>query len=243
MFSNVLIPALHISQGSPREALSIPAQQVARIVNADLPITSEQLENIGSVFSVDAMKNSYNPINADPVKNTYNKHADSESQKEFLATWLQLFVEYPSVCVSATLMNYYGFFYPSSSFEHYDYGLEASYEEADAARAESSYFDFQYSNSGMTYLFGKIQTAALSFWRTAPILSILTTGAFYSWLLFFSLLYWRKRNIGVFSALLIPLLVLCVTLIGPCNDQIRYVYPFAFTMPFIGLFFASKLRV
>ena len=230
--SNFVFPTLQISPGSPREMLSIPAQQTANcVVNHGTEITDQQKADINKVFDYAAMESKYDPILSDPIKNTYNKYATKADLKNFFATWMELFLQHPDTCISATLKNYYGYFYPTNN-EKYDYNLETSkvsfYQVNETLNIH--HFDNSFTNS-----IGKLFSFGQEIWNHAPYLSMFTQGATYIWALVFLLLYSFQRKKPYKYALIPVLLVALITLIGPCNYIVRYIFPIAFVLPFLFL--------
>lgn len=234
LLSNVVFPALSVTSGSSREMLSIPAQQVARCVNTfGDEITSVQKDAIDKVFDYETMQNKYNPLLSDPVKNTFNKHATSDDIKAFLAVWRQLLAEHTGTCLAATMMNYYGYFYPTEA-NPYNYNLETSRESIENVSSIAPFYDFQHSDSVFTAFVSKSFTLYQALWNNAPLLSLFTQGSTYIWALLILIGYHarKKYRSGALLVLLPTLLVLCITMIGPCNFIVRYTFPIAFVIPF-----------
>ena len=93
-----LLSALNVSQPDIAEALSIPEQQIARLVVEDAEFTEEQYELIQKAVNVDELKAEYQNWISDPVKNNmrrvgleyFNSH-----RREYLLLWAQLGSKYP----------------------------------------------------------------------------------------------------------------------------------------------------
>lgn len=106
--------AMH--QGSVREALSLPFQQVARCVRDHGDELSEQDRAIiDDVLGIDSLAIRYNPRIADPVKNMYNE--DNTSLGQFLALWGRLLLRYPKSFVAATWEQNYYLFVPEAEVD------------------------------------------------------------------------------------------------------------------------------
>lgn len=236
LLSNVLFPALSITSGSSREMISIPAQQVARCVNTfGDEITLAQRDAIDKVFDYETMQDKYNPLLSDPVKNTFNKFATPDDIKTFFSVWRQLLAEHTGTCLAATMMNYYGYFYPTEA-NPYNYNLETSRESIENVSSIAPFYDFQHTDSIFTAIASKSFALYQALWDNAPLLSLFTQGSTYIWALLLLVGYHarKKHRSGVLLALLPTLLVLCITLIGPCNFIVRYTFPIAFVVPFFA---------
>lgn len=237
LIQNIAFPFMQVSPGSPREMLSIPAQQTARcVVFHEDQLSQNQKDTIDKVFDYSAMQSSYNPYISDPIKNTYNKYATKEDLKNYFSTWAELLSEFPSTCVSATLMNYYGYFYPTT-IEKYDYNLDTS---RNSIYQINDQLNFSHLDTFPTNILNKLFIFGQEFWNTAPVISLFTQGSTYVWVLtFLSLYLFQRRHFARFSVLPV-VLVLLVTLIGPCNFIVRYIFPIAFVVPFLLLISLAK---
>lgn len=237
LIQNVIFPTMQISPGSPREMLSIPVQQTARCVMLhENELSEAQKESISKVFDYSKMKTAYNPYLSDPIKNTFNKYATKDDLKDYLVTWGTLVTEFPDTCISATLMNYYGYFYPTTA-EKYDYDLASSRSSIYAINNDLS---FCHLDNPYTNLLGKLFTFGQDFWNSVPIFSLFSQGSTYVWILLFLSLYWFQRKHFARFSVLPVILVLLITMIGPCNFIVRYIFPIAFVIPFLGLMMFSK---
>ncbi len=114
-YNKVLIPKLGISDGSIREALSIPFQQTARLAKYDDEIIdSKDKKTIDKVLNYKTLAKRYNPELADNVKNEYNKYTKSEDLKAYFKVWFKYLKKKPLVYIDATLNNTYGYIYPNT---------------------------------------------------------------------------------------------------------------------------------
>jgi hypothetical protein len=90
IFNKVIIPALGVSDGSIREALSIPFQQTARLVKYNEGIIQDKdKEIIDKVLVYETLGDRYDPNLSDPVKNKYNPNATKEDLFNYLKVWFK----------------------------------------------------------------------------------------------------------------------------------------------------------
>lgn len=244
----VVMPALHITPGSRREALSIPFQQTARYVakhdgaNAgiadgasDGSVSAEERAIIDRVLGYDTLASRYVPTKSDAVKNGFNERATSDDLAAYLRVWAAQLLRDPACYLSATIANYYGYFYPS---ERTPWMYTTASSDTIMAREENrAQFDFHRWSTPVSEALGHAVDLYRTAWLQLPVLSLAMTSAPYVWLLVLLLVYLVRERRWHTCALLLPLVaVLAVCLIGPCNGStyLRYLYPVMFTLPFAG---------
>lgn len=245
-FTNVLMPALHITPGSRREALSIPFQQTARFVlkhdsahagveggTDDGLVSDEDRAIIDRVLDYDTLASRYDPDKSDDVKNEFNEDATSEDLSAYFRVWAKMFAQDPAAYLSAIANNYFGYFYPSRK-DVWVYSTQSS-DETMAEDANTAYFDFHRADGPLTEVCDHLVNLYRVAVQRIPLVSLTMGSSTYVWLLILSSVYLlRSRNwrgLGLF----VPLWgVLAVCLIGPCNGSayMRYLYPMICALPF-----------
>lgn len=135
LFLKIILPALNIPQGSPREMLSVPFQHIGRyaVEWGEAGFEEGEIEKLDKILCFDGdlsvLQSRYAPVNADYIKNHFNKNYTKEELKDFIIIWFKLLLRHPGTCIEATLNNntfYYGL----------DYGKRLVYDGAgvDAVR-------------------------------------------------------------------------------------------------------------
>jgi len=232
VLSWAVYPALHITSGSIREALSIPAQQTARCVREhEGDVMAEQRDAIDKVFSYQAMLEDYDPSLSDRVKNTYRKECTSEELRAFLETWVELVSEHPGSAFAATAKNYYGWFYPMESYIHYGLALSEKQGERMATATNGSVV-IENKPSFLTNPMDGAYQAAFTVWDSVPPFNMLTQACTWDWLLLVCLVYALHRRSADAVPLMLLVLILIVVLTGPCNFVARYLFQTVFVLPF-----------
>lgn len=72
-YNKIILPHFKITNGSIREALSVPFQQTARYVKEHKMKLPKRKVIIDKLLNYDTIDTRYNPKLADPVKNEFNK--------------------------------------------------------------------------------------------------------------------------------------------------------------------------
>ena len=138
-YSNIVLPAFKITDGSIREMLSIPFQQTARYVSKyEDSIPKNERDAIDTILIYDTLKERYKPNISDPVKEKFNKYATSEELKEYFIVWFKQFFKDPVVYAEATIENTYGYFYPNTSNWYIYYKYDS--------RLKDSGFEYSYNS-------------------------------------------------------------------------------------------------
>lgn len=243
-FSGILLPAMGISPGSIREALSIPFQQTARYVTMHPDeVTQEEEKAIGNILAYDELAERYIPYYSDHVKDSYNWHADNHDLQAYFIAWAEMGLKHPETYTSAALSKCYGYFY----FGHddlsrsYMYTLDLSKYCMDLPLLEEyrDTFSFQSWESFKLVDFSHkvIEKYEFVLFARTPILQLFLAPSTYVWvfLILCAYLIHRKRY-----NLLIPLTPLAIVLIvncvlGPCDGTFyfRYALPIALSLPIV----------
>ena len=221
MYDKVLLPSFDVSDGSPREALSVPVLQVSRVVrDKEEDFTKEDIENINRLFDFHAMKNRYDPDISDAVKETYNKDADIDDMKAFFSVWLKYLKKYPMIYVESVINSTYGYFVPGKSVDKLYFN----------GNWNNIYFDVECLS--VFSPIRKVINQLLYVYYDLPIL--INSVAFYDLLLIFSFIYIIVKKKYKYLIPLMPLLaVLFSCLASPLNGSFRYILPIIFSFPII----------
>ncbi len=232
LYSNVLLPQFNISQGSPREMLSVPFQQTARYIN-EFPdeVTEEEKEAISDVIDYEAAQNDYNPELSDAVKDTYNKYATSDDLKDYFEVWFGMLLKHPGVYIEAFIEQNYGYYYPGVKYPMtYDCHNDVSAKLAMKSDGIKTLHVVKPNFIKEGYYW--IQYAAYH----APFMCLLTDTGSYVWLWLFVILFIIRKfkNKKKYLLYYVPYFAYMVLyLIGPANGTIyiRYAMPFIYTFP------------
>lgn len=94
ILKNPVLKALDIRQPDTVESLSIPMQQVTRVlVENKNSLSQEDIAQINKVGSVDRFIEEYNPILHDPIKDVVRKEGDQNYLKEHLPEFAGLYIK------------------------------------------------------------------------------------------------------------------------------------------------------
>ncbi len=233
-FDRILVPGLGISDGSPREMLSVPFQQTARLVKEKPSFYNEEdREVIDHILNYDTLAERYKPNLADPVKNEYNKYTTKDDLKEYFRVWLDGLVHYPDIYVDATLNNTYGYFYPNT---HNWY----IYTKYNGRVTENDLVDYHYN--GLVFLRVILDGYANAF-PYIPVIGLMSNIGFGVWMVLILTVYLMDHKRVRFLITLLPLygtIIFCI--IGPANTYFRYTMPYLFVLPVLTMLLLNQVR-
>ena len=222
--NKILLPTLHITNGSIREALSIPFQQTARYVKYYAKdLDDDEIKAIDKILNYDTLAKRYKPNISDPVKNEFNKDYTKEDLTNYFKVWFNCFFRHPNVYFDATINTVYGYFYPNTS----NWYIYYKYHEA----LKESGFDYHYNNLNVSR---KVLSSYGVAYPYIPVLGSIVNIGFITWTYLFLLVTYileKKKNL---ITLIIPALTLILILVaGPVNTYFRYVFPIVLSLPLI----------
>lgn len=215
---------LGIGQTHFVEVLSIPLQQIARVITQGRTLTPEQTDLLGQILILDRVAQVYDPLTVDPIKYEAFQYGNQEyflnHPWEYGKLYLQLGLQYPADYLKAWIdetKGYWngGYFYwiYTQGIHENVYGLVASYGSNPVASLYAALFRYV----------EKLEILQ-------PFTSIgLQVWAIVSCTLVNALKKRRELLLGI------PLVVLAAGLwIGtPVYAEFRYAYPFFLAAPFL----------
>ncbi len=215
-------------QGYSREMLSIFMQQTARYtVEYGQDMTPAEQEVLTEIFGdLSMLAGSYNPHLSDPVKNLFKMDASTEEILQYLKVWFTQFWRHPDAYFESFFHGAYGWFYPfvDNASKYYDPG-------------------FIFTKPQICVQIDQLVSWWYDAFRQIPVLNLLQSIGFFTWLMFISVAYlWKRGNkqqLLYFAPVLLSLLI-CIA--APAFFQhARYGFPILFCMPMlIGILIAPK---
>lgn len=232
--TQILYPKLEITPGSRREMLSIPFQQTARCVQEyGDQITEEEQDAIDRVLDYEEIKESYDPLIADPVKNTFREDADSGDMRAYFEVWLGMLKKYPRCYTEAALNQAYGYFYIGTNVD----GRRTRYYGDFSRKCMEERINvkgFQFHNIESLIPLQKVLEGYSELILRLPVISWIQSSALYTWLLIFGAAFLMRGHRYRRLSLYLPAASLVlVDLLSPVNGLIyfRYMLPVMLFMP------------
>lgn len=209
---------LSARKGNIVEALSVPVQQIARVVkyNED-NLTEDEKREISKYFILDELGEAYDSKLSDPVKNLFNSKEFEENKFEFIKLWLNLFFKYPREYVESFLYNSYGYWYPDTHNWIY-----ATYI------GENEFGIKQTNNIEYLLLDESIKI------RNIPVISMMYSVGFAFWIAFIIIMYLvYKRKYKYIVGFVTIIMLWLTTLASPVYCEYRYVFAIFTCIPIL----------
>lgn len=211
-----------ISQTTSVEALSIPLQQMARVIASGREIDEENKKYLMNLYDYDIVKFKYSSAISDPIKNITNNEFINNNKFDFIKTYMNLFVKYPNVYIEAYLLQTLGYWYPDVVYWA-------------TAGESTSIFDTEnvYSDPITPKWYNDIIDLTTS--RSLPLSNLIwSVGLPFLVLLFSTITIIYKKNIK-YMLPLIPLygLWLSIMIATPVFSELRYVFGLFTCLPLI----------
>lgn len=216
------------------ESLSVPVQQLARVIANGESVTGEQLEFLESIMDVTKVSDLYTPDVSDNIKNLIRESGNDylEAHKsEFFKNWFLIGLSHPKTYFDAFVSQTSGFWYPDVSYE---VGL------ADGIYTNDFGLYWQPVLHGGIAV--KIREVLFKLQDLAPLYGALWSIGMMLWMLLFTLALSIRigKPANVLAGLPILFLMLTLIIATPVATEFRYAYtvffcmPVLLTAPFVG---------
>ena len=216
-----VLDRMGVEPADAAEMLSIPAQQIARVVQEDRALEPEEREVLSQVFEMDTLAKDYDPWTSDAVKNNMRRRGLEylEGHRlELLKTWLKLGLRYPADYVRAWVEQTKGYWNAGYDYWIMEHGVIpndlgcAATVRAPAARL--------------------VIAVIFEAYERLPLFDALHSVGLHTWLLAASLIGCAARR-GREYLISLPGLMIVLTLMlsAPVYCEFRYAYALFTTLP------------
>lgn len=220
-----VLAGLGVTQPDTIESLSVPAQQIARVISEGGELNEEEREALGEIIDIDRVGEEYLAHISDPIKDLVrekgNQNLIKEEKWKYLKLYLTLGIKHPKAYVTAWIdltRGYWnaGYEYPCwycGVYEN-DLGIVSTIRSRALTNGLQAYSDLFTNVQGLR-LFMSI---GLFVWIDLVMLLIAL---------------FRKDKDGAFAAL--PVLIIVATLLvaTPVFAEYRYIYAVFCTLPMV----------
>lgn len=209
-----------ITTSTTEKAISIPIQQVARVISVDGNITNEQKEKIEKIIPLKKAKKIYRSMLADKIRwdSEFNEEYLQEHLGDYFKLWFELLIQNPSEYVIAYLLQTSGFW----SFNVK--GAEAYVSPTTWETLNNKIFNLD--------LIAEFSDNKISYKKDLLTYPYYSGGTFF-WITLISMLFTfksceKKYLIGYLPAILLWFTVVVAT---PMAQALRYVYILVLILP------------
>lgn len=241
-FSNVLVPALGITDADSSGIYSVCFQQSARVLrdHGD-SVSPEEYAQIDLVLEADQLPQLYEPWISDPVKYTFRYFGTGTEQEtrvltRYRETWLSMLPKYPLSYAEAFFAGNISYYCFTPKIEGETYNNQAGNrlvfetyinQIGEDPRLVRVYHPVPESLRSLVALFARG-------WRHIPLAGLLYCCAAYTWTLVGAALsVLRQKRFRLLCAFVPALMSLAVCMLSPVNDYFRYFLPIAAMTPLL----------
>lgn len=221
-----VMDSLGVEKPAFSESLSIPAQQIARVVAKGRELTEEQISLIGKTLDYPSIPGYYQPELSDPVKALiqYGHPEYLEAHKgEYLKLWIRLGLKYPVDYWNAFVDQTKGYWFPDAP------GLLTN--EGISPNELGLSWQPVLHGQGVT----KFVEIICKLYTIFPLYGLLYSIGAFTWAAIFlfanCLLNGKKENWILFIPYFAVVLTLCAA--TPVASDVRYLYSLIFAMPLL----------
>ncbi len=226
----VKYPVMHvyeIPQTDFVESLSIPVQQIARVIANGESLTESEAAYVQQLMDLDQISIAYQPDCSDNIKNLIRQKGNSflESDKaEFFKMWFSIGIEHPKAYFDAYVAQTNGYWYPDVDYE---VGL------ADGIYPNEFGLNWQPIIRGNIII--KIKELLFKFPKIIPLYGLLWSMGFLLWLILLLAALSLRMGKPASALVCLPFLLLIVTLCiaTPVATEFRYVYAAFYALPLL----------
>lgn len=220
--------SMQVKQPHLTESLSIPLQQVSRVITEGRELTAEQTELINHVVDISFIPEYYDHEISDPIKALVlynNSDYLEENLGAFFKLWLELLIKYPRDYLEAFFDQTKGYWFPEIA------GLRTF--EGISENEIGLVWPKIWRGLGMIPV--KISEIVLKMTDILPVYGILWSIGAFTWAMLFlagfQYLYGNRKYLLLFMPFIGTILTLLLA--TPVSSDLRYAYPMFLGMPFL----------
>ncbi len=225
LMKHIALSNLGVSQPDIVEALSIPIQQIARVVVEYNDFTGEQRDKLSEVIDIEAIPEKYLPYISDPIKSLIREKGNQQYIPNNKFTYLKLYIQtglrHPWTYIKAWIDETKGFW--NAGYSYWKWSDAVQENEYGISRIINSESMNRYFNEYL-WLF-----------QNNHFLQLFLCIGFYVWVdLFLCFISVVKRNKTSFF-MTIPILAIISSLLisTPVYAEFRYAYAVFCSLPFV----------
>lgn len=222
---HAVLTCLEVTQPDTIESLSIPAQQMARVLKEGRELDDWQSELLNDVIDTDRVPEYYLDYLSDPIKDLVRQKGNQnlllEKKIDFIKLYVSLGVKYPKDYFRAWIDQTRGYW--NGGYDYWRWYLGITENDLGLVRTTKN-ISIDLMLREYIWLFTDIQALKL----------FLSIGLFI-WvdILMFMLSLLRKDKVGVFMSLPILAVVASLLVATPAFSEFRYIYAAFCVLPLV----------
>ena len=220
-----VLSMLKVAQPDTIESLSIPAQQISRVVKDGCQLNEREKETLSEIIDIEKIPEAYSPFISDPIKNLVRQKGNQDRIKEeagkFIRLYASLGIKHPGEYLMGWIDLTRGYWNAG-----YDYWIW---------RCRVYDNDLGIEQTVRSYTLNRVLEEYLWLFTDVQLLRLFLSIGLFVWmdmiLLLIALL--RKDRLGIFVTLPSLALVLSLLIATPVFSELRYMYALFCCLPVI----------
>ena len=218
-----------IPQADYVESLSIPVQQIARVIANGESLSESELLFVSQLMDVEQIASVYQPDVADNIKNLIRQKGSDylvSHKSEFFKMWLSIGLEHPKAYLDAYIAQTSGYWYPDVT---YAVGL------ADGIYPNEFGLSWQPIINGAVLI--KIKEILFKLPDLIPLYGMLWSMGFLFWMILLLAALGLRLGRPANALICLPFILLIATLCiaTPVATEFRYAYAAFYALPLLVL--------
>ena len=225
IMKHAVLARLEVTQPDTIESLSIPAQQIARVIQERCELNDWQRELLSDVIEIDQIPENYKDYISDPIKSLVRQKGNQnllvEKKSDYIKLYFSLGMKYPMVYLRAWIDQTRGYW--NAGYEYWRWSLGVFENDLGIARTTNN-ISIDLMLREYLWLFTNLQGLRL-------FLSI----GFFIWIdiLMLMIALIRKDKVGAFVSMPILVVVASLLVATPVFSEFRYIYAAFCTLPMV----------
>ena len=223
---HIVLDMLNVRQPDFIEALSIPIQQVSRVIYDGNELSDDEISMVKKLGEIEGFKINYDSHLSDPEKNFLRSNGANtileENKIQYLKMYISIGLKHPWTYLKAWIDQTRGFWSAGYPFYVWDYVV----------------YPNELGLRGTTFCRPLMSLVKLycGLFYNVSLLQIFISIGFHVWLvmllLFVAIL--RKDKVGIIITVPIFAVILTLMIATPLNNEFRYIYSLFCCLPFIS---------
>lgn len=235
----IAIEKFNIPSGHVQEPMSVPIQQISRLVKYHKEdLTEEEYQSINEILPVEIIGEKYDPKCSNNTKGRFNEEKFLEDKLKYAKVWLKLGLKHPFTYIDSFLANSYGYWYPETIY--WEVASNNWVEMLDIYESVNNWTvnDINYKNYHNSPERKEIKENVAKFINTevreVPILNLFFSIAIFFWIDLICLaIAIVKKKYNLIPVFLIVNAVFVSCIASPVHAEFRYAYAALVTLPLI----------
>lgn len=234
LYLAVVIPTAGITNPDTIEALSMPLQNVSRVLHDGGDVTDDEKALLSHIFTVDRAAESYTSYTSDTMKTLVRETGDQaylrEHAAEYLRLWLRVGLRNPRLYLYSWIDECCGYWAPEYISPRVHYNDTGDMKDYLTDNSYGYYADPVLPDGGIRLVQWWMVNA-----KTIPALAMLSNIGSVTWLAVLALgaAVVRRQRHSLLLHLPFVLLFLVLMVTTPYNVEYRYLYPLLIALPML----------